>query len=141
MSGLEALGIACNIMQVISFAHETIEFCKAMYEGQSLDLYSEQSVASLSAISAQLQTRYQGVRSQTAQDRELEDVARKCNVAARALEEEVKFLTRHQAAGSLKRTLLVTLKIIWRKRRLERLEKSLRNRQQTMESYLLARVW
>ncbi|XXH00842.1 histone H4-like TAF Taf6, SAGA complex subunit [Hypoxylon texense] len=140
MSGLEALGIACNIMQVISFAHETIGFCKATYEGQSLNLYSEQSVASLSAISAQLQTRYQGVKSKTAQERELENVARKCNVAARALEEEVMFLTHQQAAGSLKRTLRIMLKIIWRKRRLERLEKSLRNHQQTMESHLLARV-
>ncbi|KAI2784123.1 hypothetical protein F4815DRAFT_456926 [Daldinia loculata] len=140
MSGLEALGIACNIMQVISFAHETIDFCKEIYRGGSLNDYNQQSIASLVELSDQLQTHFQQAKSKIAQDKRLADIAQKCNVAARALEDEVKFLTFHHAKGNLAATIKTVVKTNWRKSRLERLEKSLKNHQNTMESYLLARV-
>lgn len=62
-------------------------------------------------------------------------------MAARALEEEVKFLMSRHAKGKLSRTLHVALKTLWRKSRLQRLERSLRDCQNIMESYLLAQVW
>ncbi|KAI0853761.1 hypothetical protein F5Y00DRAFT_257063 [Daldinia vernicosa] len=140
MSGLEALGVACNIMQVISFAHETINFCKEIYQGRSFNEYNQQSVVSLVELSAQLQTHFQQAKSQSAKEKRLSDIAQKCNVAARALEDEVKFLTSHHAKGNLAATIKTAVKANWRKNRLERLEKSLENYQNTMESHLLARV-
>ncbi|KAI1372740.1 hypothetical protein F4677DRAFT_456313 [Hypoxylon crocopeplum] len=140
MSGLEASGIACNIMQVIGFAHETVDFCRAIYQGQSFNEYSEQNAASLSALSAQLQIHFQTATLQTAEDKELAKLAEKCNIAARALEEEVKFLISRNNNGNLAQTLRIAVKTMWRKGRLERLEKSLHNHQSTTESYLLARV-
>ncbi|KAF3070671.1 hypothetical protein GL218_00238 [Daldinia childiae] len=140
MSGLEALSIACNIMQVISFAHETIDFCKEIYHGGSLNDYNQQSIVSLVELSRQLQTRFQKAKSKTAEETQLANIAQKCNVAARALQEEVKFLESRHAKGNLAATIKIVVKTYWRKSRLERLEKSLRNHQNTMESYLLARV-
>ncbi|KAI2465181.1 hypothetical protein F4781DRAFT_424945 [Annulohypoxylon bovei var. microspora] len=142
MSGLEALtsllSIACNIMQVISFAHGTISFCRAIYQGKYINEYSD--VTSLSALSAQLQTHYEATTPRTSDEKQLGDIAKKCNIAARALEEEVEFLKSHNAKGHLAQTLRIAVKTNWRKSRLERLDKSLRNDQHTMESYLLARV-
>ncbi|KAI0835164.1 hypothetical protein F5Y06DRAFT_276867 [Hypoxylon sp. FL0890] len=140
MSGLEALSVACNIMQVISFAHETISFCKEIYQGRSPDDHVEQNAASLLALSAQLQTHYESTKPKTSQETQLADIAKQCNIAARALEEEVKFLVSHHATGRLAQTLCLAVKTNWRRRRLERLEKSLRNYQHTMESHLLARI-
>ncbi|KAI1471056.1 uncharacterized protein F4812DRAFT_455168 [Daldinia caldariorum] len=140
MSGLEALGIGCNVMQVISFAHETVEFCKGVYRGQSFNDYNQQTVASLQGLSAQLQTHFQKAKLKTTNEKQLADIASKCNVAARALEDEVNFLGSHHAKGDLRAALSVVIKTKWRRSRLERLEKSLRNHQQTMESYLLARI-
>ncbi|KAI0883129.1 uncharacterized protein GGS22DRAFT_195372 [Annulohypoxylon maeteangense] len=140
MSGLEALSIACNIMQVISFAHETVSFCKAIYQGKSIDEYGGHDIASLSALSAQLRKHYQNIKPKTTDEKQLEDIAKKCNIAARALEEEVAFLLSHNAKGHLAQTLRIAVKTNWRKGRLERLRNSLRNHQHTMESYLLARV-
>ncbi|OTA68003.1 hypothetical protein K449DRAFT_317405, partial [Hypoxylon sp. EC38] len=140
MSGLEALSVACNIMQVISFAHETISFCKSIYQGQYPDDHIKQNAASLSALSAELQAHYESTKPQTSQHKQLVDVAKQCNIAARALEEEVKFLISNHAKGHLVQTLRTAVKTNWRRGRLERLEKSLRNYQHTMESCLLARV-
>ncbi|OTA91507.1 hypothetical protein M434DRAFT_13110 [Hypoxylon sp. CO27-5] len=140
MSGFEALSVACNIMQVISFAHETIGFCKAIYQGRSPDDHIERNAASLSELSAQLQKHYESTKPQTSQQKQLADVAKQCNIAARALEEEVKFLVSNNAKGHLAQTIRIAVKTNWRRGRLERLEKSLRNYQHTMESYLLARV-
>lgn len=141
MSGLEALSVACNIMQVISFAHETIDFCKEIYRGGSFNDYNQQSIASLMELSVQLQTHFLQAKSKTVKEKQLADIAQKCNVAARALKDEVKFLTSHYAKGNLAATIITAVKTYWRKSRLERLEKSLKNHQNTMESYLLARVW
>lgn len=69
MSGIEALSVACNIVQVISFAHETVSFFKAVYRGQSPNDYGEHNAASLSELSAQLQTHYQTVKSQKSRER------------------------------------------------------------------------
>lgn len=141
MSGLEALGIACNVVQILSFAHETISFCKTVYAGQTPNEYDEEAVASLATLSARLQARYKDVKPQTSQERQLEYIARECNIAVRALEDEAKYLSFHRAEGNLKQTLLVVIKIMWRKNRLKRNEVRIRNCQNAMESHLLAEIW
>jgi len=141
MSGIEALGFVCNIMQTISFAHETVTLCKAIYQGRHPDAYLIENAASLAALSAQVQTHYQKMKPQTTDEWNLSNIASKCNITARALEEEVQFITDHQTKGNLAATLRIAVKMNWRKSRLERLEKSLREHRSTMESYLLARVW
>ncbi|KAI1455212.1 hypothetical protein F4805DRAFT_285719 [Annulohypoxylon moriforme] len=140
MSGLEALSIACNIMQVFSFAHETISFCRAVYQGDSITEYDDHNVQSLLSLSDQLQNNYQGFKPQTSDEKKLEEIAKKCNIAARALKEEMGFIRSQKARGNLAQTLTITVKIQWRRCRLEILGRSLRTHQRTMESYLLARV-
>ena len=141
MSGLEALGLACNIMQVISFVHEAVRFCKDVYQGRSPDAQLLEIARSLESLASDVQKHNQALKPQTASQKSLSDIAKKCNIAARALEEEVKFLCSHHGKGNLAATLRVAVKTNWRKSRLERLDKSLHDYQATMESHLLARIW
>ncbi|KAI1391621.1 uncharacterized protein F4822DRAFT_427477 [Hypoxylon trugodes] len=81
MSGLEALGVACNIMQ-------TISFCKAIYQGRSPGEDLQKCVASVRTFSARLKTHYEKAKSQTDGEKELASVARGCTEAAEKLEKE-----------------------------------------------------
>ncbi|RYO91744.1 hypothetical protein DL763_004894 [Monosporascus cannonballus] len=141
MSGLEALSLACNIMTVITFARETVNVCKAVYQGRSPDDQLIDIAASLAATSDELQNENQAMSPKPAFEHRLVDIASKCNVAARALDDEVKFLMANHEKGSLKETLRVAVKANWRKNRLERLEKSLHDYQLAMETQLLASIW
>ncbi|RYP31388.1 hypothetical protein DL767_005788 [Monosporascus sp. MG133] len=141
MSGLEALSLACNIMTVISFARETVSICKAVYQGRSPDDQLIDIAASLAATSDELQNENQAMNPKPAHEHRLVDIASKCNVTARALDDEVKFLVANHKKGSLKETLRVAVKANWRKNRLERLEKSLHDYQRVMETQLLASIW
>ena len=141
MSGIEALGVVGNIFQIISFAHETVRLCKSVYQGRSLDDGLGEIAASMAKLSKQVQQNYQRKQPQAAAERQLCTLATNCSIAARALEEEVGFLTGHKAKGSLGATLRLAVKTNWRKNRLEKLEKSLHAHQKTLETHLLAKVW
>ncbi|RYP51293.1 hypothetical protein DL769_010831 [Monosporascus sp. CRB-8-3] len=141
MSGLEVLSVACNIMTVISFARKTVSICKAVYQGRSPDDQLIDIAASLAATSDELQNGSQAISPKLAPEHRLADIASKCNVAARALDDKVKFLVANHKKGSLKETLRVAVKANWRKGRLERLEKSLHDYQRAMETQLLVSIW
>jgi hypothetical protein len=141
MSGIEALSLVASIMQVIMFTGETISLCKTIYQqGSSPDSHLGQRADTLATLSADIQGHAQG-KPQTPTQRSLADIAAKCNIAARALAEEIQFITSHQKKGSLVAVLRVAAKTIWRKRRLERLEKSLSDYRHTLEAHLLADIW
>jgi hypothetical protein len=90
MSGLEALGLACNIFEVISFAHETISFCKRVYEGEAPSADLHRSALSLAATSKDLQKHDEGLRQKscTPAQKRLHDAAQRCHVVARGVEDE-----------------------------------------------------
>jgi len=141
MSGLEALGVVANIFQVIGFAAETVRLCKAIYDGSGIDKHLEEYATTLKTLSSNVQSHYHTRQSRGPDERKLEDVARKCNVAARALDEEVRFIIGCQGQGKLAATIRTAAKATWRKNRLKRLEKSLAEYRDMLESHLLVRVW
>ena len=126
MSGFEALGVACSIMQVISFSGEVIRLCKAIYQDASPQKKLAENAATLMVVFGEAQTRYQNLPLKKAADRDLMQLAERCNAIARALDEEVRFITANQKAGSFIAMLKVAAKTTWRKKRLERLENSLK---------------
>lgn len=141
MSGVEVLGLACNVLQIIDYASNTVTLCKNIYQGRSPSPDLKSHASDLESLSAQVQSHVQGLQSRTASERKLSDIGNKCNIAARALDEELQFLLGHQAKGNLAATLRLAVKTNWRKSRLERLQKSLAVYQNTMETYLLANLW
>lgn len=140
MSGLEALGVACNIFQVISFGHETINLCKRVYQDGSPCPELSTNATQLRSFSAQVQ-RLSIPSKPTKEDQQLHNVACKCQKIAADLNEEIRFITSHASKGSWKATLKVAAKTNWRKRRLDTLEKKLGDVQKLMETGLLVRIW
>lgn len=145
MSGLEAmaaLGLACNIFQVISFGHETISLVKRIYQNGTPGGALSGNASHLREIASRIESaQVPSAAASARQDQILLTVAQKCQTAARDLQEEVKFIVEGAAAGSLGATLKVAVKTNWRKRRLDRLEKDLRDAERLMQTGLLAQTW
>ncbi|ETS85040.1 hypothetical protein PFICI_03065 [Pestalotiopsis fici W106-1] len=140
MSGLELPGFACNIMQVISFSREVVSLCSNVYQGKHPDAELADLAASLQAVSSDVQTSFDTINPKTADEKRLCDIATRCAIAARDLEEEVSFITSRQKQGSLASTLRIAAKTTWRKRRLDRLEKSLKEHERVLDTHLTVRV-
>ncbi|CAM1508987.1 Fc.00g027260.m01.CDS01 [Cosmosporella sp. VM-42] len=141
MSGLEALGVACNIFQVISFTHESISLCKRVYrDGSPCPSLSENS-ALLGTFSNQIQNLAPPTKAKWSKDeQQLVDVASRCQKLATDLQEEINFIVGQVKQGSLATTLKIAAKTNWRKRRLDTLEKKLGDVQKLMETGLLVRI-
>jgi hypothetical protein len=143
MSGVEALGLACNIITVISFAHETISLCKRVYQGEVPTAELSRTAKSLVATSQDVQDQNNGLQQQslTPSQRRLHEVAQRCNVAARGLQDESDHLLKHHKQGDLVAMMKIAAKSTWRKRRLDKLEKTMAECQREMDTQLLHRVW
>jgi hypothetical protein len=50
MSGLEALSLACNILQLIDAAGQAISFCKKVYDGSTPDAHLTTTASTLTAL-------------------------------------------------------------------------------------------
>ncbi|KAK1447539.1 hypothetical protein CMEL01_09378 [Colletotrichum melonis] len=155
MSGLEGiagLSLACNVMQLISFGHEAISICRRIHESGSpepgLSEHAENLKAVCDGLEKSLGKRPTPVATTTpttattrapTMEKRLLDLAAKCVKNARDLEEEMNFLSPNQP-GKL-RALVAAPKILWRKRRLERLKGNLDDAQKVMDTSILERLF
>lgn len=151
MSGLEplvALGLACNVFQILSFAREVYQVSKIVLETgdvpppaltSTLDDLAKvfQDVESMaSAANANL----------TSRDRELVKIAKDCSGAAAALKQE---LVKPQATPTRGKGRWsgswVAVKAVAgasrRKKKLEKLEQLVETHQKALETRLLATIW
>ncbi|KAG8162254.1 hypothetical protein KVR01_008019 [Diaporthe batatas] len=137
MSGLEplvALGLACNILQLIEVGCNTIKLTKAIYQSSSpaIDKTLQDNAAVLSTISGEVKAAPRPTNLSKL-DQRLVDTADKCFAAARDLEEEVVFLL----SNAKKNQLAATLKIVAK----TTLRESLENAEKLMMKTLLAHLW
>ncbi|KXH61279.1 hypothetical protein CSAL01_06594 [Colletotrichum salicis] len=102
ISGLEALGLACNIFQVISFGRETASLVKRVYRDGSVDDALEVNAKDL----AQTCIMWPGSGSSKEPDQS----------------KNIAFVVGHKKKGSLAATIKVATKANWRKRRLDTME-------------------
>lgn len=142
MSGLEGLGIACNIMQLISFTAETVKLCHLVYEGQAPEKEMLENATALQTLIASIDPDASAAKTRrSVSEQDLIDMARRCKVAAKEVVEEVSFLMKGHKQGSLASTLKVAAKTNWRTRRLKRLEQNSKRYQDTLEAHMLVRIW
>ncbi|KAK1700838.1 hypothetical protein BDP55DRAFT_625110 [Colletotrichum godetiae] len=139
MSGLEALGLACNIFQVISFGRETASLVKRVYRDGSVDDALEENAKDLVQLATHVQN-LEVPKKPTKQEHQLLEIAKKCQAVARDLTEEIAFVVGHKKKGSLAATIKVATKANWRKRRLDTMERKLNDAERLMQSGLLARI-
>lgn len=140
MSGLEALGLACNIFQIISFGRETASLVKRIYRDGTIDDVLEANAKDLAQLASHVQT-LEVPKKPTKQEHQLLEIAKKCQAVARDLTEEIAFIVGHKKKGSLASTIKVAAKANWRKRRLDTMERKLNDAERLMQCGLLARIW
>ncbi|KAI0141579.1 hypothetical protein GGR57DRAFT_404480 [Xylariaceae sp. FL1272] len=143
MSGLEplaALSLACNIFQVISFAKETIDIAKKIYQTGTVRVEIEESSKTLIELLAETKLPGQ-TQSTTRQERQLVEQFKKCENISRSIQDEVIFLTTQANQGSLAATVKTVAKVKWRKNRLSRLEQQLVEAERMLHSGLLASIF
>lgn len=143
MSGMEplvALGLACNVLQLVEVGQQTIDLIKVVYRGGSPDQTLDQNAAILWSISHEVKTSERPTKC-AKHEQQLLVAAEKCSTAARDLREEIQFLVGNAKQGSLASTLKVVARTNWRRRRLERLKESLEGAEKLMQTGLLTRIW
>ena len=153
MSGLEplaALGLACGVFQIISFAGEVCTATKAIFQNgeapesmRALDTTLESLTGVYSQINATATPTQQ--RALTGNDLELLRIAKECHAAAMALKAQVDksiMATSTQARAHLLKSVLAGFKTTSRSttKEIEKLEKMLQRHQNALETRLLFNV-
>ncbi|RSL60102.1 hypothetical protein CEP53_005550 [Fusarium sp. AF-6] len=144
MSGLEpvaALGLACSIMQTITFTGETISICRKIYNNGRPDPSLNDYSLELSKISWTLKdnlNRGSGVLS--SDDLALRDTAEKCLAVTNKLAQEMQNLSPQNGQKGVRNSIQLGFKTLLRKPRLQQLETSLTNIQSAMNTRLLVRT-
>ncbi|KAK3358271.1 hypothetical protein B0T24DRAFT_609923 [Lasiosphaeria ovina] len=143
MEPLATLSVACNVMQVISFGLEAVSLCKRVYERGHPEPELVSHSSSLHELATALFHELGSCQKMAAgwkkDDKALLAIAARCADAANALKEEADFLAPRDPK-QLSHVIKAAAKTVWRKRRLERLEKELSRSQGVMETYLLATI-
>lgn len=143
MSGLEpiaALGLACNILQLVELGRQTIDCIKAVYQGRKPDEELDRNAAALESLTWDEAKKPRQPGRKKHEEILLQSAAR-CSTAAHDLREEVRFLVGNAKQGSLASALKVATKVNWRKNRLERLKRNLDEAEKLMQTSLLAHIW
>lgn len=146
MAGLDALaifGLACNVVTVISFSHETFSACKQFYENGTADPNLEESATRLISAIGPLEKLIEGKsRPLTKQQTDLIALAKSCAKVSKRLVDEVNKITDSAAGkGKLVKAGLLGVRRAWKKRKLEDLEKDLKRFQDAVESHVLVDLW
>lgn len=141
MSGLEAFGLACNVMQTIGFVIEIASVCHSIFRTGSPDPSMATLLAHSTQIATSLKSSISSARPVTRDDKELLDIAIKCLDAISALKVQVDKLTRPSAKGKVLPSLRLGLRAKFRGGNIDKLEKNMRDYQKVLESGLLLRIW
>ncbi len=145
MSGIEALaafGIACNVMQVISFAHNAVHIGKAIYETGSLDPTLAQTTHCLAQGLERLKTSLENQPPLCAEEQELLDIANGCIVTVANLKIKLDKIASSVAKRNRPAAFRGWLKLTFGgKKAIEKFEKELSNYQRVLENRLLLLIW
>ena len=171
MSGAESLaifGIACNVMQVINFAHDSITFFKQLHDEGCADPSLRKTADQMRDATKSLVDSINvngGNVGLTAEEAELLELANECSGIAKKLSDELNKLANRTVSkimgettgtpetpgtttggqktvkASLWRTARLGGRTWWKKGEIERLEKDLNRAQKMMETRILIRIW
>lgn len=145
MEALGAFGLACNIIQVISFTRETISICRTIYTSGAADDdygYVEKAVRQYDSLCDELQKKITAAGTGTCvEDKDLLDLAKGCLKAANKLKAKTGKLVSPSAKGSALRSTYAGVAAKWNGDRLQKLEDAMNKHQSLLESRLLMKSW
>lgn len=144
MEAIAAFGLACNVIQVISFGLQAADVCKQIYSKGSADGVSEVTITAhhLEELSQCLQKSINGAahaKPLTKEDSQLLDIAIKCSETAAKLRAELAVITM-QGTPSRMAAFKKAYQTVRRKRTLEELHKRLQDYERSLNTQLLAQL-
>jgi hypothetical protein len=144
MSGLEplaALGLACNVMQVIDFACETTSACRAIFRtGTPNPSFTSATAHMTKALEDLNRFLDSSPKSSNLDEQELLDVAKESLAVASDLKAEVGKISNEASKGKYSSAISGALKVKFRKGKIEKLEQSLAAHQKVLETQILIRI-
>lgn len=143
MSGLDsvaALGLACNILQLVEVGRQTYDCIKTVYQGGKPDKDLGKNAATLKSVTDEIKKHSRPENDLDEFEKLLIESATRCSTAAHELGEEVRFLGEAKQ-GSFAAALKVAGKAFFRKGRLERCKKTLDEAENRLRTDLLAEIW
>ncbi|CAH0057446.1 unnamed protein product [Clonostachys solani] len=142
-TGLEALGAASAILQVIQVAASIISNCKKVYDGKpTIDNDLEQYAGRMSDATSSIQSRCKTMAEArpSKYNERLDTLARECLGVANELEAEVRSVTATQKKGSLFKAVNAILKASSQRKKIEGLESTLSRCRAVMETEMMAHI-
>lgn len=141
MSGAEILALVTSIMTVITFASQTAQICKNIYDGKpAADKDAYRRASSMMDATTTMKAHCATFLSSSPDERSLADIVHKCHVVATDLQREVASIQVIGAQGNILKTIKGTSKSIRGKSNVEKLEKTLREYENTMQTHLLVHL-
>lgn len=143
MEALAIFGIACNVMQTISFAHEAVEIGLAIYQGESVDPNLAYTTKRLESSLRNLQYSLErGPQPMTRESRELIDIVKDSLATSASIGNELTQISNLSQRGRPGATIRSWIRFFrGSKRKLKQLDSEIRAKQHVLETELLARVW
>ena len=141
MSGLEAFGLACNVMQTIGFAMELGSLCHTIFRTGSPDPNMTTLLGHSNQVLTSLRDSISSAKPVTRDEQELLVIANKCLDAISKLKTQVDKLTRPSAKGKVFASLRLGVRSKFKEAEVNKLEKKLGDYQKVLESGLVLRVW
>jgi hypothetical protein len=134
---LTALGIACNVMQVISFAHEVASTVKQVKKDGSVDPKLREHAGNLSNTSKQLEQSIDGsnFRPISQNQADLRNIAVKCLKTSKAMQSKL-----DEIDSSERGPVMKVLKMRWITNELQKLETDMQKYQDAMQSRILVHL-
>lgn len=136
MSGLEAFGLACNVIAVISFGLETIKLCRSINKTRSADPELVKNAQRTAESSKLLLTPRQLPALEVEQL--LYDMADECFQCAKDIEQEVDYISPKK--NGFFAAMKSTMKTMRRKKRLDQLKDRFEASRNTLDTAVIAKI-
>lgn len=142
MSGLEplaALGLACNILQLVELGQKTIKCIEKAYQGQTPHKELKDNATELGRLTNEMR------KNKAPEENEYGKILRlsvdRCSAAASKLQNELDLVFGSAKPGSFVAAVKVTFTALRRQHRLDKLKQNLDVEENQMRTRLLVHIW
>ena len=145
MDPITGVGLAASVIQLVTFSIDAVKICREVYQQGSVSEYSDldYTTGQLAGLTDSLQQSLQKSRTVSLayarEERDLIELALKCQDCANKLQKELRKLQTQPRASALQATRQAA-RAIWKRSSVDKIYKQLQTYQSTLETSLLSRL-
>jgi hypothetical protein len=140
--GLEAVGAASAVVQLISFAGTLVSLTFQIYNGRPTPEHElEEYAVKMSDAANRVQIRAVQVPQMTPEAKKLFEVAQECVAAAESLRKEAQSITKGYRKGRVLKAVIGAIRTDYHKKKIQNLDLCLKRCKGILETELLQKIW